>query len=362
MLDRFDSLLRKGVCTISNTELSDIQWIQASLPVRNGGLGVRRVTSLAPSAFLASAAGTRDLQDKILAKDHPLKDSAVDLVLACWTSRHNSVSPEGPDAAIQRVWDRPSIDADITMLETSMPERHHRARLLALSAPHSGDWLHALPLSACGLRMDDETVRVAVGLRLGAKLCEPHQCPCGTRVESQSTHGLSCRRSAGRTTRHHTINDLVYRALNRAGIPSIKESAGLIRSDGKRPDGLTLIPWSGGRCLTWDVTVTDTLAESYLQVTSTVQGGAAEGAAERKELKYQQLANSYKFVPLAFETFGPINSKGLSFISELGRRLTNITGESREAAFLYQRLSVAIQRFNCISFRGCLPQNSFGDK
>jgi len=155
---------------------------------------------------------------------------------------------------------------------------------------------------------------------------------------------------------------LIYRALNRAGIPAIKEPAGLIRSDGKRPDGLTLIPWSGGRCVTWDVTVTDTLAESYLQVTSTVQGGAAEGAAERKELKYQQLANSYKFVPLAFETFGPINSKGLSFISELGRRLTNITGESREAAFLYQRLSVAIQRFNCISFRGCLPQNSFGDK
>src|SRR5208282_2664329 len=37
-------------------------------------------------AFLASAAGTRDLQDKILAKDHPLKNTAVDLVLACWMS------------------------------------------------------------------------------------------------------------------------------------------------------------------------------------------------------------------------------------------------------------------------------------
>ena len=109
--------------------------------------------------------------------------------------------------------------------------------------------------------MDDETVRVAVGLRLGAKLCEPHQGPCGTRVESQGTHSVSYRQSAGRTKRHHTINDLIYRALNRAGIPAIKEPAGLIRSDGKRPDGLTLIPWSGGRCVTWDVTVTDTLAE-----------------------------------------------------------------------------------------------------
>ena len=46
MLDRFDSLLRKGVCTISNTELSDIQWIQDSLPVRNGGLGSDVLTRL----------------------------------------------------------------------------------------------------------------------------------------------------------------------------------------------------------------------------------------------------------------------------------------------------------------------------
>ena len=75
-----------------------------------------------------------------------------------------------------------------------------------------------------------------------------------------------------------------------------KEPAGLIRSDGKRPDGLTLIPWSGGRCLTWDVTVTDTLAESFLPVTSPVQGGVADFAAERKELKYQQLANSYSTI------------------------------------------------------------------
>jgi hypothetical protein len=58
------------------------------------------------------------------------------------------------------------------MLEISMPERHHRARLLALSAQHSGDWLQALPHSTFGLRTDDDTVRVAVSLRLGARLGE----------------------------------------------------------------------------------------------------------------------------------------------------------------------------------------------
>jgi len=40
-----------------------------------------------------------------------------------------------------------------------------------------------------------------------------------------------------------------------AGIPAIKEPSGLDRQDGKRPDGLTLIPWRGGHPLIWDVTL-----------------------------------------------------------------------------------------------------------
>ena len=137
-----------------------------------------------------------------------------------------------------------------------------KARLLAISAPHSSDWMFALPVSSRGLRLDNEAVRVAVALRLGLEMCEPHQCPCGTMVDARGTHGLSCGKSAGRGVRHQQLNDLVYRALRRADIPAAKEPAGLVRTDGKRPDGLTLIPWREGRCLSWDVTIVDTLAVS----------------------------------------------------------------------------------------------------
>ena len=43
--------------------------------------------------------------------------------------------------------------------------------------------------------------------------------------------------------------------MGSAGIPATKEPTGLVRQDGKRPDGLTLIPWQGGKSLVWDVTV-----------------------------------------------------------------------------------------------------------
>jgi hypothetical protein len=113
--------------------------------------------------------------------------------------------------------------------------------------------------------------------------------------------------------------------------------------------------------MTWDVTVTDTLAESYLASTSTVAGGAAEGAASRKEAKYQTLARTHTFIPLAFETLGPINAKGTTFLNELGRRLAACSGDSRETAYLYQRLSIAIQRFNGICFHGSFSQQADTD-
>ena len=162
------------------------------------------------------------------------------------------------------------------------------------------------------IRLGDEAIRVAIGLRLGLNICESHTCLCGANVDARGLHGLACKRSAGRSTRHHQLNDLIWRALKRADIPSTKEPTGLLRSDGKRPDGLTLVPWQAGKCLTWDATVVDTLTSSYVSVTATRVGGAADAAAERKSFKYASITNTHIFVPVAVETLRPIFSRGLS--------------------------------------------------
>ena len=190
----------------------------------------------------------------------------------------------------------------------------NRSRLLAVSAEHSSDWLNALPISSCGLRLSDEAVRVAVGLRLGATLCLPHQCPCGSEVDCLGSHSLSCKKSSARIQRHSALNDIIHRALIRAGVPSTKEPPGLLRTDGKRPDSVTQIPWSSGKCLAWDVTVVDTLAPSYAHLSSTSAGKAAERAAENKVSKYSAIMQTHDFVPIAAETLGPFNSSALTFL------------------------------------------------
>ena len=81
-------------------------------------------------------------------------------------------------------------------------------------------------------------------------------------------------------------------------------------------------------------------------------GGAAEAVAERMTLKYIQLSQRYTFIPVAVETMGPMNSAGLKFVSDIGRRITQVSKDSRKSAFLFQRLSVLIQRFNSVAIRG----------
>ena len=60
--------------------------------------------------------------------------------------------------------------------------------------------------------------------------------------------------------------------MGSAGIPATKEPSELVRQDGKRPDGLTLIPWESGKSLAWDVTVVSTLAQSYVDRVATNVG------------------------------------------------------------------------------------------
>ena len=45
---------------------------------------------------------------------------------------------------------------------------------------------------------------------------------------------------------------LIKQSLSSAHIPSFLEPRPLYKTDQKRPDGLTLVPWAAGKQLMWD--------------------------------------------------------------------------------------------------------------
>lgn len=64
---------------------------------------------------------------------------------------------------------------------------------------------------------------MAVGLRLDLDLCRFHMCHGGDAVGSNGHHGLVDRLSKRRFIRHHTVNNITWRSLQHADVPSTKE-------------------------------------------------------------------------------------------------------------------------------------------
>ena len=78
------------------------------------------------------------------------------------------------------------------------------------------------------------------------------------------------------------MNDVVKRSLEAAKIPSHLEPTDIYRSDGKRPDGASSVPWKGGRVLVWDATCPDTLAPSYSALATRETGVVAAEMNEER--------------------------------------------------------------------------------
>jgi len=84
-------------------------------------------------------------------------------------------------------------------------------------------------------------------------------------------------------------------------------------------------------------------------------GSSSQPRTDQQEHQLQPaVSNTHVFVPVAIETVGTWHHQGVELVQEIGRRTANITDDARESTFLFQQLSVALQRGNAVSF-----QNTF---
>ena len=155
--------------------------------------------------------------------------------------------------------------------------------------------------------------------------------------------------------RHNAVNDLIKQALASANVPALLKPKSLRRDDGKRPDGLSVLPWASGRCLVWDFTCPDTLAVSHLNRAVLSPSAVANDAEHRNTMKYRSLASLYRFTPIAVETLGAFGDEASDFFCDLGRRIASVTAEPRSSQLLMQRLSVALQRGKAACVLGTVP-------
>ena len=97
------------------------------------------------------------------------------------------------------------------------------------------------------------------------------------------------------------------------------------------------------------------MAPSHIAGTSREVAKAAMEAETAKSTLYNDLVSQYDMVPVAVETLGSWGPAGLKFIKDIGTRIATATGEKRSKYFLFQAISMAIQRGNVISILGTTP-------
>jgi hypothetical protein len=68
------------------------------------------------------------------------------------------------------------------------------------------------------------------------------------------------------------------------------------------------------------------------------------------------------FKGLAFETLGPWCKEAIDFINVIGNRLIAESGDSKSKKFLFEGISLAIQRGNAVSIRGTFPDSAILSK
>ena len=112
LLTLWDNLVLAIFSRITTINLcpEDPSWIQATLPVKSGGLGVRRASFLTPSAFLASADGAsllmQDLLPPQLSKSpYPKRD----FTLNAWNQDLPPQTPVPASLSGQKAWEKPRV-------------------------------------------------------------------------------------------------------------------------------------------------------------------------------------------------------------------------------------------------------------
>ena len=135
----------------------------------------------------------------------------------------------------------------------------------------------------------------------------------------------------------------------------MREPPGLRRDDGRRPDGVTLIPLFRRENLGLEWNGCRHPSPSHVDAGSLTPRSAAVRAETLKLQKYASLAADYFVSALAFETLGgpgPTTKELLVTIGQLLQEATirNFTAEK----FQIQRLSLDIQRGNAAAVIGTL--------
>ena len=353
----FDSIIREALCRILGVSINQQQWLQATLSVAVGGLGLRAASDHCFAAYIISLLSSQELKLEILGRGAeecpPVVTGDMMEGLQAKTGREDSV-------ASLRVTTQKEVSLAIDSrnhqnLTTSIVNSENvrdKARIGSLGLPNSGAWLNVIPSPALGLHLQPREFITAVKYRLGINVfpAEGRCTACPVLSDATGDHAVSCGWGGERIARHNLIRDVLYNSCSSAALGPTREDRALLPGTEARPADILLPYWSGGKDTALDITVVNPLQTAFIHQSAEVPGHALRKAYERKMARHGDSCREVGMVfrPLPMDTLGAWSDTMVAEVKRIGSSLARHTAgeESEVIKHLVQRVAVVLARVN----------------
>jgi hypothetical protein len=159
-VNSIDSSLKSSLERILNLRLTDLQWCQSTLPIRFGGLRIRRISAICLPAFLSSIHSVKKLVSLLPnSKDNELIILHYDEASAVWDVENKNETPTIPQ--FQKNWDNININRIIDN-DLIFNSPRDMSRFKALQCRESGSWLRAIPSPNICTLLDNTSFQVCL--------------------------------------------------------------------------------------------------------------------------------------------------------------------------------------------------------
>jgi hypothetical protein len=347
--------------------LTDLQWLQATLPIRFGGFGMAEIKSMCHLAFVSSWAYSlahlpssfEDLGDqiKVIISQDPHDDNVQPISQSLQNALPQNKNLKdlilNPNKLQHKLSSEHNIQISSSIL--SNPQSlQDGARMRSLQGKGAGAWLESIPVSTkFALKAGDFCL--ATRLRLGCDMplgMVSSFCDCGKTIDKAGYHLLTCKTGGGPIWSHETIVGVWGDCLKQLQIVHHREPRDRYVNSNARADIIAYNAQTGAD-IELDVSLAHPWAGHIISQAAEEDGVAAARREHEKSRKYAAMVDVWgspsSCVPLVLEHFGRWGQQALQFLDQLS--LQSVDEDGREngkefKTFWRRRFSVALQRCN----------------
>ena len=365
LIDHFDGKMKEAVENILEERLNLQQWQQATLPVKQGGLGLRMATDIADIALTASHRTTREITIQLYPKieQRQLSNDYIDCL-----ARLKNIMPATSHSKID------DVHCSINQKEfTSLWEKNRRRsiienadgtqgfRIECYSQSWADGWLRCVPSRTDDTLLSNGVVKNSLAMRLGSDLFEEgHACnECHMPMDTTGHHCMNCIKTGDKTIMHNGIRDIIYHEYRRVNHNAKIEPIGLIDEDHYRRPADTLLVQNSAieqsdrtkySNIALDFAVVSPFTVANLNHSSRTVLAAAKNYAQRKrsDRNTQQRCNDRNlgFEPIVFESTGGLEPEGAKVLESICKYIAARTERSNQSVIdrIKIKISILIQR------------------